>query len=64
MKKLGESHPLVKVLGLIILFIHLTVQAQDKRIQLTLEQVKQAVGEIQKLCANEIEQDAVPRMKT
>jgi hypothetical protein len=64
MKKLGESHPLVKVLGLIILFIHLTVQAQDKRIKLTLEQVNQAVGEIQKLCANEIEQDAVPRMKT
>jgi hypothetical protein len=64
MKKLGESHPLVKVLGLIILFIHLTVQAQDKRIQLTLEQVKQAVGEIQKLCANEIEQDAVLRMET
>jgi hypothetical protein len=40
------------------------VQAQDKRIQLTLEQVKQAVGEIQKLCANEIEQDAVLRMET
>jgi hypothetical protein len=64
MKKLGESHPLVKVLGLIILFIHLTVQAQDKRIKLTLEQVNQAVGEIQKLCANEIEQDAVLRMET
>ena len=47
MKKLGESHPLVKVLGLIILFIHLTVQAQDKRIKLTLEQVNQAVREIQ-----------------
>ena len=60
MKKLGESRPFVKVLGLIILLIHLPVQAQGGRTQLTLEQVNQAVEETQKLCANEIEQDAVP----
>jgi CubicO group peptidase (beta-lactamase class C family) len=60
MDKLGGSRPFVSVIGLIILFIHLPVQAQAGRMQLTLDQVNQAVGEVQKLCANEIEQDAVP----
>ena len=50
----------VSFLAFILLIIHLPGHAQGGEKQITPERMNQAVREIQKLCENEIEQDAVP----
>ena len=60
MNKLYESHPLVNLLGFILLFIDLQVHAQGAEMQPTPERVNQAVEETQKLCENQIAKDVVP----
>jgi CubicO group peptidase (beta-lactamase class C family) len=60
MNKLDGSHPLVNLLGLIMLFIDLQVHAQAGGTQTTPEQVNQAVRETQEPCENQIEKGAVP----
>ena len=60
MSKLDKTPALLTSLGLILLFTHLPIRAQEVRKQITVDQVSQAVSKIQKLSANQIEQDAVP----
>jgi len=61
MKKLDGSRTLVTFVGFILLsFLHWPNQAQGGETQITTDQVNQAVREIQKLCDNEIKQNAVP----
>ena len=45
---------------ILITFIHLPRNAQGEGTQIAIEQVNQAVQEIQKLCQSEIQQDEVP----
>lgn len=61
MNKLDGSRAFVTLLGLLILSsTHLPMDAQGGEKQITIDEVNRAVGEIQKLCDNEIKQDAVP----
>jgi hypothetical protein len=64
MNKLDGARPFVTLLGIIMLFIHLSVHAQGEGTQITPEQVNQAVRKTQKLCENQIEQGAVPGLAT
>jgi CubicO group peptidase (beta-lactamase class C family) len=60
MSKFGRSHAFVTLLGFMLSLIQLPMPAQGGGAQITSEQVNQAIGEIQKLCENEIKQGAVP----
>jgi CubicO group peptidase (beta-lactamase class C family) len=60
MSKLDKTPALATSLGLILLFIHQPIRGQEARKQITADQVNQAVSEIQKLSADQIEQDVVP----
>jgi CubicO group peptidase (beta-lactamase class C family) len=60
MNKLGRSRAFVSFLGIVWLFLPLPVGAHAGETPITSEQVSQAVREIQKVCNNAIEQDAVP----
>ena len=60
MSKLDGSGVFLILLGVILLFIQLPVGAQERKTHITTEQVNQAVGDIQKLCENVIQQGAVP----
>jgi CubicO group peptidase (beta-lactamase class C family) len=60
MNKLGGLRAVVSLLGFILLFALLLMDAQGGGTQITPEQVNEAVREIQKLAEKEIEQGAVP----
>jgi CubicO group peptidase (beta-lactamase class C family) len=60
MSKVGRSYAFVTLLGFMLSVIQLPMPAQGGGPQITSEQVNQAIGEIQKLCENEIKQGAVP----
>src|ERR1700736_672706 len=60
MSKFNKTPALLSSLGLMLWFTVLPVGAQVVREQITADQVNQAVSEIQKLAANQIEQDLVP----
>ena len=60
MSKFDKTPALLSSLGLMLWFTHLPVRAQEVRKQITADQVNQAVSEIQKLAANQIEKDVVP----
>jgi CubicO group peptidase (beta-lactamase class C family) len=60
MSKFNKTPALLASLGLMLWFTLLPVRAQEVRKQITADQVNQAVSEIQKLAANQIEQDLVP----
>src|ERR1700733_11278423 len=60
MSKFNKTPALLSSLGLMLCFTHLPVRAQEVSKQITADQVNQAVSEIQKLAANQIEQDLVP----
>src|ERR1700733_3322426 len=60
MSKFNKTPALLSSLGLMLCFTHLPVRAQEVSKQIGADQVNQAVSEIQKLAANQIEQDVVP----
>src|SRR6201995_5613270 len=60
MNKLDGPRVLVSSFLFLLLVLHLPVSAQEGRKPMTLEQVNQAVEEIQRLAANEVEKDTVP----
>jgi CubicO group peptidase (beta-lactamase class C family) len=60
MNKLDELRGLVSSFIFLLVVLHLPVCAQEGRKPIALEQVNQAVEEIQKLAANEVEKDTVP----
>jgi CubicO group peptidase (beta-lactamase class C family) len=60
MNKLDGLRATVSLFVFWLLILHLPVSAQEGRNPVTLEQVKQAVEEMQKLADNEIEKGTVP----
>jgi CubicO group peptidase (beta-lactamase class C family) len=61
MSKLGRSRAYVSFLGMVLFSsLPLTLRAEPGGLQITSEQVSQAVREIKKVCTSEIEQDVVP----
>jgi CubicO group peptidase (beta-lactamase class C family) len=60
MNKLNGLRAIVSTFVFLLLILHLPVRGQEVRKPITTEQVNQAVKEIQKLAANEIEQGTVP----
>src|SRR3984885_2472762 len=60
MSKFNKTPALLSSLGLMLWFTLLPVGAQEVQKRITADQVNQAVSEIQKLAANQIEQDLVP----
>jgi CubicO group peptidase (beta-lactamase class C family) len=60
MNILDGLRAMVSSVVFLLLVLHLPVCAQEGRKPITLEQVNQAVEEIQKLAANEVEKDTVP----
>jgi CubicO group peptidase (beta-lactamase class C family) len=60
MNKLDGPRAIVSSIGFLLLVLHAPVLGQEEKKTIAAEQVNQAVDEIQKLAANEIEQDVVP----
>ena len=60
MNKSDGSRVFLSLLGFIWLFIHLPAARKKGKRKSRPEQMNQAVGDIQKLCENEIQQGAVP----
>jgi CubicO group peptidase (beta-lactamase class C family) len=60
MDKPDGSTAIACLAGLLLLFLHVPAYAKEGAGQLTLEQVKKAVDEVQKLCQSEIDKNTVP----